>query len=91
MEGAVSVVEEDDDDASDLATGGVGSRVISGRFSSESMGDATTVAASAGEATSSFSGRGRCSARKVSLPTEDIPLDLKRRIRVSLFSVGGKS
>lgn len=90
-------VDEEEDDANDLTSGG-GESVGAGskRFSSSeaspspSTGESTTIPFSAGDSASP-SGRGRCSARNVSLPTEDTPFDLKRRMRRSRSLVGGRS
>ncbi len=90
-------VDEEEDDANDLTReGGEFVGVGSNRFSSSeagsspSTGGLTIIPFNAGDSASP-SGRGKCSARKVSLPTDDTPFDLKRRMRRPRFSVGGRS
>ena len=87
--------DEDEDEARDLTSEG-GEFDGVGSFSWSSVGRSTgeSTAMTSGEPegdADSSSGRGRCSARNVSLPTEDTPFDLKRRMRTSRFSVGGRS
>ena len=90
-------VDEEEDDANDLTSGGgefVG--VDSKRFSASEASPSwstreSTIVPSSAEDSASPSGRGRCSARNVSLPTEDTPFDLKRWMRKSRSFVGGRS
>ena len=87
--------DEDEDEARDLTSeggefDGVGSFSWSSVGSSTGESTAMTSGEPEGDADSS-SGRGRCSARNVSLPTLDIPRCRHRRMRTSLGSVRGRS
>lgn len=86
--------DEDADEASDLTRAG-GELSGVGSFSKSSarasMGDSTAMKSGDPDGESPSSGKGRCSAKNVSLPTADIPRCRHRRTRTSLGSVRGKS